>query len=134
MPVQNTQRANVRMITFKGGNKKHIVHIISEEPWFGFQNGGVGTVSSDYNLLNKDLEKIVKIVPLYNVEKNYEPELNSAGELAGAEIKGLKVRKIPDNLPSQHKLKKYFIKNDVKMVNAEYTYLVFVYLVIINKK
>lgn len=50
--------------------------MVAEEPLFGFNGGGVGTVVNDYNFLdNKDVDKIVKLIPLYNQEVDYKKTL-----------------------------------------------------------
>ncbi len=95
------------MISFKSGNPKHIAHMVSEEPLFGFNGGGVGTVVSDYNNLDsKDLEKIVKFIPMYNQEVEYSKGIDpKTGEATHPLTKGVKVRYVPKNLPEGHPLK-----------------------------
>ena len=64
-------------ISFKSGNPRHIAHMVAEEPLFGFNGGGVGTVVNDYNFLdNKDVDKIVKLIPLYNQEVDYKKDID----------------------------------------------------------
>lgn len=46
--------------------------MVAEEPLFGFNGGGVGTVVNDYNFLDKDVDKVVKIIPLYNQQVDYK--------------------------------------------------------------
>ena len=53
------------MISFRSGNPRHIAHVVAEEPLFGFNGGGVGTVVNDYNFLDKDVDKVVKIIQSY---------------------------------------------------------------------
>lgn len=93
------------MITFRSGNPKHIAHIVAEEPLFGMAGGGVGTVSHDYNFLEKDLEKITKIIPLYNQEVTYKKNVNEAGKVEGVLGQGVKLREIPKDLPEGHPFK-----------------------------
>ena len=94
------------LISFKSGNSKHIAHIVAEEPLFGFSGGGVGTVSHDYNFLDKKFDKIVKIMPMYNQEVVYkediDPVTKSVKGVIGQEVK---VRYIPKDLPQNHPLK-----------------------------
>ncbi len=108
-PVNHSSPLNnrgVSLISFRSGNPKHIAHIISEEPLFGFNGGGVGTVSNDYNMLDKDAEKIVKILPLYNQEviwkEDFDPKTN---EIVGIKSDGVTLRRIPENLPEGHPFK-----------------------------
>lgn len=100
----NTESASLppkmSMITFKSGNPRHIAHVVAEEPLFGFNGGGVGTVVNDYNFLHKDLDKVVKIIPLYNQELKYK-----AGASGDPIAQGVEVRKIPNNLPDGHPFK-----------------------------
>lgn len=105
--VQPSQRAsktslpkNYSIISFKSGNPKHIAHIVAEEPLFGLSGGGVGTVSNDYNFLDRDLEKVVKIIPLYNQDVEFEKDSNAL-----AKQKSVKVRTIPNELPEGHPFK-----------------------------
>ena len=51
---------NMSVISFRSGNPRHIAHVVAEEPLFGFNGGGVGTVVNDYNFLDKDVDKIQK--------------------------------------------------------------------------
>ena len=94
------------MISFKSGNPRHIAHMVAEEPLFGF-NGGVGTVVNDYNYLdNKDVDKIVKFIPLYNQQVDYKKDIDpKTGKVRHPIGQGVKVRYIPDNLPANHPFK-----------------------------
>ena len=75
-PTEQTAEKNgMSMISFRSGNPRHIAHFVAEEPLFGMAGGGVGTVSNDYNFLDKDIDKIAKIIPLYNQEVKYKEDL-----------------------------------------------------------
>ena len=95
------------MISFKSGNPRHIAHMVAEEPLFGFNGGGVGTVVNDYNYLdNKDVDKIVKFIPLYNQQVDYKKDIDpKTGKVRHPSGQGVKVRYIPDNLPANHPFK-----------------------------
>ena len=94
------------MISFKSGNPRHVAHVVAEEPLFGMKNGGVGTVSHDYNFLDRNVDKIVKFIPLYNQEVIYKKDVDpNTGELKGTLAQDVKVRYIPNNLPADHPFK-----------------------------
>ncbi len=94
------------MISFRSGNPRHIAHMVSEEPIFGLKGGGVGTVSNDYNFLDKDVDKIVKLIPLYNQEVEYKADVDpKTGKAKHPMGQGVKVRYIPQNLPADHPFK-----------------------------
>ena len=95
------------MISFKSGNPRHIAHMVAEEPLFGFNGGGVGTVVNDYNYLdNKDVDKIVKFIPLYNQQVDYKKDIDpKTGKVRHPIGQGVKVKYIPDNLPANHPFK-----------------------------
>lgn len=95
------------MISFKSGNPRHIAHMVAEEPLFGFKDGGVGTVVNDYNFLdNKDVDKIVKLIPLYNQEVDYKKDIDpKTGKIKHPIAQEVKVRFIPANLPADHPFK-----------------------------
>lgn len=95
------------MISFKSGNPRHIAHMVAEEPLFGFNGGGVGTVVNDYNYLdNKDVDKIVKFIPLYNQQVDYKKDIDpKTGKVRHPIGQVVKVRYIPDNLPANHPFK-----------------------------
>lgn len=94
-------------ISFKSGNPRHIAHMVAEEPLFGFNGGGVGTVVNDYNFLdNKDVDKIVKLIPLYNQEVDYKKDIDpKTGKIKHPIAQEVKVRYIPTNLPADHPFK-----------------------------
>ncbi len=94
------------MISFKSGNPRHIAHMVAEEPLFGFNGGGVGTVVNDYNFLDKDVDKVVKIIPLYNQQVDYKKDIDKkTGKVKMPIAQDVKVRYIPDNLPANHSFK-----------------------------
>ena len=96
------------MISFKSGNPKHIAHVVAEEPLFGFNGGGVGTVVNDYNFLDKDVEKVVKLIPLYNQEVDYKKEVDPVtGKVKHPVPQNVNVRYIPKDLPADHPFKAY---------------------------
>lgn len=94
------------MISFKSGNPRHIAHIVMEEPLFGFSGGGVGTVSNDYNFLDKNVDKVVKFIPLYNQEVEYKKDFDQkTGKERAPLAQKVEVRYVPQNLPADHPLK-----------------------------
>ena len=106
-----TQGINVpqgmSMVSFRSGNPRHIGHMVSEEPLFGFNGGGVGTVVNDYNNLDsKDVDKIIKYIPMYNQEVEYKKDFDpKTGEVKHPLTQNVKVRYVPNNLPEGHALK-----------------------------
>lgn len=97
---------NMSMISFRSGNPRHIAHIVAEEPLFGFNGGGVGTVVNDYNFLDKDVDKVVKIIPLYNQQVEYKKNIDpKTGNITNPIAQDVKVRTIPNNLPEGHPFK-----------------------------
>ena len=89
------------MISFKGGNKGDVLHVIAEvEP--SFTTGGVATVGKDYKSLNNISQnehgRTVIFTPYYNGDIKYDAE---SGEL----IKSVDVLKVPSNLPEGHPMK-----------------------------
>ena len=106
MPDTTPLNNGMSMISFKSGNPRHIGHVVAEEPLFGMQGGGVGTVSHDYNFLDKNVDKIVKYIPLYNQEVLYKKDIDEkTGELKGTLAQDVRVRHIPQNLPEDHPFK-----------------------------
>ena len=109
-PVETSPQAptGMAMISFKSGNPKHIAHVVAEEPLFGFNGGGVGTVVNDYNYLDKDAEKVIKLIPLYNQDVTYEKTVDpKTGKPAHPKPKNINVRYIPKDLPADHPFKVY---------------------------
>lgn len=97
---------NLHVLSFRGGNPKHVAHAICEEPLFGFMGGGVGTVSNDYNFLSTDVDKVGKFIPMYNQENVYKKEI-VCGKVVDIKERGVKKRVIPYNLSNDHPFKKY---------------------------
>ena len=94
------------MISFRSGNPRHIAHVVAEEPLFGMKDGGVGTVSHDYNFLDRNVDKITKFIPLYNQEVVYKKDVDATtGEVKGTLAQDVKVRYIPNDLPADHPFK-----------------------------
>ena len=102
------------MISFKGGNKGDVLHVIAEvDP--SFTTGGVATVGKDYKSLNNisktEHGRTVIFTPYYNGNIQYDSE---SGEL----IKSVDVLKVPSNLPEGHPMKNkagtpFFTKEDL---------------------
>ena len=103
--VKKPVNSGMAMISFRSGNPRHIAHVVAEEPLFGFNGGGVGTVVNDYNFLDKDVDKIVKIIPMYNQEVTYKKGVDKAGNATQPLTQDVKVRYIPNNLPEGHPFK-----------------------------
>ncbi len=99
--VQNNNvPKGMSMISFRSGNPRHIAHVVAEEPLFGFNGGGVGTVVNDYNFLDKDADKIIKIIPMYNQQVKYKVGVDDMPIPQEVEV-----RRIPGNLPPNHPFK-----------------------------
>ena len=94
-------------IAFKGGNPKHLFHQISELSIFGQGSGGVGTVGNDLFFNIKDFDRVVENIPLYNQEILYVKDYDKDGKLQGVKKDGVKLRRIPQNLPDNHPFKAY---------------------------
>ena len=102
------------MISFKGGNKGDVLHVIAEvDP--SFTTGGVGTVGKDYKYLNNisknEHGRTVIFTPYYNGKIAYD---NESGNL----IKSVDVHRVPAGLPEGHPLKDkvntpFFTKEDL---------------------
>ena len=98
--IQNNIPKGMSMISFRSGNPRHIAHVVAEEPLFGFNGGGVGTVVNDYNFLDKDADKIIKIIPMYNQQVKYKVGVDDMPIPQEVEV-----RYIPNNLPPNHPFK-----------------------------
>ena len=108
------------MISFKGGNKGDVLHVIAEvDP--SFTTGGVATVGKDYKSLNNisktEHGRTVIFTPYYNGNIQYDSE---SGEL----IKSVDVLKVPSNLPEGHPMKNkagtpFFTKEDLSAKSIE---------------
>ena len=88
-PVETTPQAptGMAMISFKSGNPKHIAHVVAEEPLFGFNGGGVGTVVNDYNYLDKDAEKSKEAeAKIEELAVNYEEDPENFEEACKSKV------------------------------------------------
>lgn len=94
-------------IAFKGGNERHLFHQISELGIFGQGAGGVATVGNDLFFNIKDFDRVVENIPLYNQEVVYVKDLDKDGKVQGIKQDGVKIRRIPKNLPADHPFKAY---------------------------
>ena len=88
-------------ISFRGGNKSDVLHVIAEvDP--SFTTGGVATVGKDYKTLNNisanEHGRTVIFTPYYNGDITYD---KASGEL----IEKVDVHRVPQNLPEGHPLK-----------------------------
>ena len=97
---------NNSMISFKSGNPKHLFHQLSELTIFGQGAGGVGTVGNDLFFNIKDFDKVIENIPLYNQDIVYVKDLKD-GKTAGIKQDGVKLRRIPKDLPQNHPFKEY---------------------------
>ena len=106
-------RDGISTLAFKGGNDKHLFHQISEMQIFGQSGGGVGTVGNDLFFFPlshndiKDFDRVVENIPLYNQEVLYVKDIDKDGKLAGIKPDGVKLRRIPTGLASDHPFKPY---------------------------
>lgn len=106
-PAETPKTGN-SVISFKGGNPKHLFHQISELTLFGLGSGGVGTVGNDlfYNI--DDFDRVVENIPLYNQDVEWVKDVDpDTGKLRGIKEDGVKLRRIPNNLPDNHPFKQY---------------------------
>ena len=115
-PVNVTAQAKktgISTLAFKGGNERHLLHQISEMQIFGQAGGGVATVGNDLFFFPlshdniKDFDRVVENIPLYNQEVIYVKDYDKDGQLIGVKQDGVKLRKIPNNLPDGHPFKAY---------------------------
>lgn len=113
-----TTKTDTSVISFKGGNPKHLFHQISELSLFGLGSGGVGTVGNDlfYNI--DDFDRVIENIPLYNQDVEWIKDIDpQTGKLNGIKENGVKIRRIPANLPEDHPFKKYegaaFVTNKI---------------------
>ena len=99
-----TTKTDTSVISFKGGNPKHLFHQISELSLFGLGSGGVGTVGNDlfYNI--DDFDRVIENIPLYNQDVEWIKDIDpQTGKLNGIKENGVKIRRIPANLPEEKK-------------------------------
>lgn len=112
--------SNMSVISFKGGNKGDVLHVIAEvDP--SFTTGGVATVGKDYKTLNNvsktEHGRTVIFTPYYNGDIKYDA---ASGEL----IESVDVLKVPSNLPDDHPMKSkagkpIFTKEDLSVNKLE---------------
>ncbi len=103
-PIPN----GMSVISFRGGNPKHLFHQISEINMLGFGSGGVATVGNDLFFNHEGFDKIIENIPLYNQDVKYVPDINpNTKEIVGIKQDGVTLRRIPTNLPSDHPFKSY---------------------------
>lgn len=92
------------IISFKGGNKNHVLHVVAECPPFN-KAGGVATVVGDYQQLNNasatEKGKAVFVTPYYNGLVTYA----SDGEQAGLLKTKVELPRVPQGLPEGHPLR-----------------------------
>ncbi len=92
------------VISFKGGNKNHVLHVVAECKPFN-QAGGVATVVQDYQRLNNasssDKGKAVFVTPFYNGLVKYE----CADDAADFQKISVDIPRVPEGLPEGHPLK-----------------------------
>ena len=116
--VRNVKRANVEtpetnapnvlngmtMISFRGGNKDHVLHVVAECKPFN-QAGDVATVVQDYQKLNNasatDKGKAVFVTPFYNGLVKYE----CADGAGGFQKISVDIPRVPEGLPANHPFK-----------------------------
>lgn len=118
-PTEPT-KPGLSVISFKGGNKDHVLHVVAEADPFA-KEGGVATVVRDYQTLNNasatEKGKAVVVMPFYNGSVEYAESTDSKAKL---ERKNVSVPKVPQNLPDNHPLKgkegqPLFIKPDLSL-------------------
>ena len=104
-PTADYMRNLPMVISFKGGNKEHVLHVAGEaKPYF--QKGGVATVINDYLTLNNasgtEKGKAVVVTPYYNGLITYaQPDAGSADLLKVS----VELPRVPDDLPEGHPFK-----------------------------
>ena len=104
-PIE-TSKAGMSVISFKGGNKDQVLHVVAECKPFN-QTGGVATVVQDYQQLNNATATgkgmSVFVTPFYNGIVKYECQEGAAG------LQQIKVDlpRVPAGLPDGHPLKNH---------------------------
>lgn len=119
-PQGNNIPNGMSLISFKGGNKGDVLHVLAEvNP--SFKTGGVGTVGEDYKTLNNisstEHGRTVLFTPYYNGDIKYD---SASGEL----IESVDVLKVPADLPEGHPMKNkagtpFFTKEDLAAKSIE---------------
>ena len=116
--IVSTPFKNFSVISFKGGNKGDVLHVVAECPPYA-QAGGVATVAKDYLTLNNisptEKGKTAMVMPYYNGNVKY----NEDGTIPSS----VDVHKVPENLPEGHPLKGHegeplYIKADLSKANV----------------
>ena len=110
------------VISFKGGNKAHVLHVAGEaKPYF--QKGGVATVINDYLTLNNasstEPGRAVVVTPYYNGIIKYAIPSEEATDLLKI---GVELPRVPDGLPEGHPFKDkvgqpVYVKRDLSKNN-----------------
>lgn len=99
-----TTPTGMSMITFKSGNKEHVLHVVAECKPFN-QAGGVATVVNDYKQLNNksatEKGKAVFVTPFYNGVVKYSC---AEGESDLQKI-SVELPRVPKGLSDKHPLK-----------------------------
>ncbi len=120
---QNNIPKGMSVISFKGGNKEHVLHVVAECKPFN-QAGGVATVVQDYQRLNNasatDKGKSVFVTPFYNGVVKYE----CADNAADFQKISVEIPRVPNDLPEGHPLKNkagqpVFIKADLSKTTVK---------------
>ena len=92
------------VISFRGGNKDHVLHVVAECKPFN-QAGGVATVVQDYQQLNNasatEKGKAVFVTPFYNGLVKYE----CADDAKDFQKVSVELPRVPEGLPEGHPLK-----------------------------
>ncbi len=117
-------KPGLSVISFRGGNKDHVLHVVAEADPFA-KEGGVATVVKDYQALNNasatEKGKSVVVMPYYNgLVKYAEPKNEKEGLLKT----GVDIPRVPNNLPEGHPLRgkegqPLFIKPDLSQNSLE---------------
>lgn len=94
-PDSVVKTENMQTISFRGGNKNQVMHIVAEMPPY-FKKGGVATVANDYKTLTPNADTTM-VLPYYNGKVSYDK--------SGSMVTGVDVLRVPNNLPEGHALK-----------------------------
>ena len=104
-PTADYLKNSPMVISFKGGNKEHVLHVAGEaKPYF--QKGGVATVINDYLTLNNasstEVGKAVVVTPYYNGLIKYAAPDEKADDLFKVSVE---LPRVPEGLPEGHPFK-----------------------------
>ncbi len=111
------------VISFRGGNKNHVLHVVAECKPFN-QAGGVATVVQDYQQLNNasatEKGKAVFVTPFYNGLVKYE----CADDAKDFQKVSVELPRVPEGLPEGHPLKDkvgqpVYIKSDLSKTTVK---------------